>query len=212
VLSEPSSRLLAELKAMPDGKLCAPCAAARLDVSRWEALKSIRELVATGEVACAPLVCSSCRQRELVAFLRPGPFTRVPPTNRPRVLVVDDSPDIRDVYAIVLRGEGFEVSMAPDGVAGLDRAQEERPDIIVLDVAMPRMNGLEVTRRLKGDDRTRSIPILIVSALPDAEGALAAGANGYCMKPCLPETLLREIRQLLPPSRETNQPPASAPW
>jgi DNA-binding response OmpR family regulator len=114
------------------------------------------------------------------------------------VLVVDDAEEIRDLYAIFLRAEGFDVTTAADGVAGLDLAQELRPDIIILDVTMPRMTGLEVTRRLKGTHRTRSIPILIVSAMPDAEDALAAGADGYCMKPCPPETFVREVKRLLP--------------
>ncbi len=199
MLSEASSRLLAALKAMPDGKLCPACAAARLEVDRWDALKSIRELVARGDVACGPSVCSSCRNQDLVAFLRPVPFTRPPPTKRRRVLIVDDAETVREMFAIFLRDEGFEVSMAPDGVAGLDLAQEERPDVIVLDVAMPRMSGPEVIRHLKGNDRTRSIPVLLVSgALADADAALKAGADGYCMKPCLPETFLQEIRRLLP--------------
>jgi CheY-like chemotaxis protein len=147
MLSEASARLLAELKAMPDGTMCPTCAAARMAVSRWDALKSIRELVATGKVACGPSVCSSCRKQELVAFLRPVPFARAP--SRPRVLVVDDAEEIRDLYAIFLRAEGFDVTTAADGVAGLDLAQELRPDVIILDVTIPRMTGLEVTRRLK---------------------------------------------------------------
>ena len=203
LLSETSARLLAELKAKPDGKLCPACAAARLKVTRWDALKSIRELVAHGEVACGLFLCSSCPNRELVAFLRPVPFARAAPAHRRRVLIVDDAEDLRWMYATFLREEGFEVSMAPDGATGLGFAQLERPDIIVLDHAMPGMNGLEVIRRLKGDARTRSIPILIVSALArttDAQDVLAAGASGCCTKPYVPEALLHQITLLLPRS------------
>ena len=203
LLSETSARLLAELKAKADVKLCPPCAAARLKVTRWDALKSIRELVAHGEVACGLFLCTSCPNRELVAFLRPVPFMRAAPAPRRRVLIVDGAEDLRWMYAIFLRDEGFEVSMAPDGATGLGIAQLERPDIIVLDPAMPGMNGLEVIRRLKDDTRTRSIPILIVTALArttDAQDALAAGASGCCMKPYVPEALLHQITLLLPQS------------
>src|SRR5438105_5903255 len=202
MLSEAGARLLAELKAMPDGKLCPLCVAARFKVDRWDALKSIRELVAHGDVACGLFVCSSCQKRDLVVFLRPVPFTRATPAPRRRVLIVDDAEDLRWIYAVFLRHEGFQVSMAPDGVTGLGLARLERPDIIVLDLAIPGMNGLTVIRCLKGDTRTRSIPI-IVSALAgttDAQDALAAGATGCCMKPYVPAALLHQITLLLPRS------------
>ena len=121
-----------------------------------------------------------------------------------RILIVDDVEDNRDMYAVYLEHAGFHVEVAPDGEAGLQMAQNEPFDVVVMDLSMPRMDGWEATRRLKADERTRHIPILILTghALKGAEReALAAGGDRYCMKPCLPEQLEEEIRQLLRPKR-----------
>jgi DNA-binding response OmpR family regulator len=117
-----------------------------------------------------------------------------------RVLIVDDAQDTREVYALFLRDEGFQVAVAEDGVTGLTFAQQHPLDIIILDLMMPRMDGFEVTRRLRADDRTRNIPIIIFSGFEketDTADAIAAGADVCCIKPCLPETLLGEINRLL---------------
>jgi len=116
------------------------------------------------------------------------------------VLIVDDAQDTREVYALFLRDEGFHVAVAEDGVTGLAFAQQHRFDIIILDLIMPRMDGFEVTRRLRADDRTKRVPIIIFSGFEretDAADAIAAGADVCCPKPCLPETLLGEINRLL---------------
>ena len=117
-----------------------------------------------------------------------------------RVLIVDDAQDTREVYALFLRDEGFQVAVAEDGVTGLAFAQQHRLDVIILDLIMPRMDGFEVTRRLRADDRTKRVPIIIFSGFEretDAADAIAAGADVCCTKPCLPETLLGEINRLL---------------
>lgn len=117
-----------------------------------------------------------------------------------RVLIVDDAQDTREVYAMFLRSEGFQVAVAEDGVTGLAFAQQHRFDVIILDLIMPRMDGFEVTRRLRADDRTRGVPIIIFSGFEketDMADAIAAGADLCCTKPCLPETLLGEINRLL---------------
>src|SRR5947207_1891705 len=148
MLSAVGAQLLAELEAISDGKLCPACAAARLNVDRWGALKAIREVVGHGDVLCAAAVCSACGNRELVAFLRRVPGTRTRPISPRRVLIVDDDEGIREMYGIFLQEEGFDVSMAADGVTGLALAHQKRPDIIILDLTMPHMDGLEVLRRL----------------------------------------------------------------
>jgi DNA-binding response OmpR family regulator len=117
-----------------------------------------------------------------------------------RVLIVDDAQDTREVYAMFLRDEGFQVAVAEDGVTGLAFAQQHRFDVIILDLIMPRMDGFEVTRRLRADDRTRGVPIIIFSGFEketDMADAIMAGADLCCAKPCLPETLLGEINRLL---------------
>ena len=119
------------------------------------------------------------------------------------MLIIDDDGDVRDVYAIYLRYEGFNVAVAEDGLTGLAYAQQHRVDIVILDLTMPRMDGFEVTRQLRAHDRTRHLPIIVFSGgfgrTTDAQDALAAGANAYCTKPCLPETLSREVKRLLQP-------------
>jgi CheY-like chemotaxis protein len=203
MLSDAEARLLGELRATPDAKLCALCAARRLRARRWDVLQSIRELIAQGEVACQPSVCSVCGDQQQVAFLRP-PSSARHALKRHRVLIVDDIEDIREMYAMFLRDQGFDVTTAPDGQTALAFAQQEPPDIILLDLTMSRMHGLEVTRSLKTDERTRWIPVLIVTASDSRallNAALAAGASGYCIRPCVPEALVQEVTRLLPAPR-----------
>jgi len=117
-----------------------------------------------------------------------------------RILVVDDIEDSRDLYAFYLNHVGYHVTVALDGETAIRLAQQQRFDIIVMDLAMPKMDGVEATRCLKTDERTRQIPIIIVSghAMHGLAGAArAAGAEGYCMKPCSPEALEREIERVL---------------
>jgi len=119
---------------------------------------------------------------------------------RRRILVVDDIEDSRELYAFYLNHVGYHVTVALDGETAIRLAQQQRFDVIVMDLAMPKMDGVEATRRLKTDERTRQIPIIIVSghAMQGLAGAArAAGAEGYCMKPCSPETLEREIERVL---------------
>jgi len=119
---------------------------------------------------------------------------------RRRILIVDDVEDIRDMYAFYLEHNGWYVEVAPDGETGIRLAQTAPFDVIVMDLAMPKMDGVAATRLLKSDARTRHIPIIIVSghALQGIAGAaLAAGAEGYCMKPCSPEALEQEIERVL---------------
>src|SRR5262249_34040306 len=115
-------------------------------------------------------------------------------------VIVEGAEDTGEVYALFLRDEGFQVAVAEDGVTGLAFAQEHRLDVIIVDLIMPRMDGFEVTRRLRADDRTKELPIIIFSGFEretDAADAIAAGADVCCTKPCLPETLLGEVNRLL---------------
>jgi CheY-like chemotaxis protein len=96
--------------------------------------------------------------------------------------------------------EGYDVITAGDGVEGLERARAERPDIIICDIMMPRMDGLEVTRTLKGDPETASIPIVLLSAKAqqaDVNAGEATGANAYVTKPFDPLDLLERVAALL---------------
>jgi CheY-like chemotaxis protein len=118
--------------------------------------------------------------------------------SRPSVLLVEDDPDTRHMYATCLDVMGFEVREARDGLEGVRCAQAVHPDVVLMDVAMPRMDGLEATRRLKNNPETASVPIVILSAfttLQDRERALEAGASEFLPKPCDPETLATRLRR-----------------
>ncbi len=119
---------------------------------------------------------------------------------RKRVLIVDDVEDNRQIYAEFLAAAGFDVSVAVDGFDALASVRAVMPDLVVMDLAIPRIDGWTVTRRLKSDGRTGHIPVIAVTGhvLPGAaERARAAGCDAFLTKPCLPDELLREIRSVL---------------
>ena len=118
------------------------------------------------------------------------------------VLVVDDSADTREIYAASLRHSGFAVVTASDGELGIHAAVAHRPDVIVMDLSMPRLDGLEATRYVKQHRRTRRIPVIMLTGYPFQainKDVLEAGVEVFLTKPCLPEELERRIRQLLGP-------------
>ena len=120
--------------------------------------------------------------------------------DRPRVLLVDDYPDAREMYTEYLEYSGFDVVEASNGMEALQRAIDSEPDIILMDLSLPVMDGWEATRRLKGDKRTASIPVVALTGHALAgisEGAKRAGCDAFVTKPCLPEDLVKEIRRIL---------------
>jgi CheY-like chemotaxis protein len=119
----------------------------------------------------------------------------------PKILYVEDNED--NVYMLVrrLKRHGFEVLVAPDGEQGVALAQSEHPDLIVMDLNMPVLDGWEATRRLKGAPETKAIPIIALSAhamTGDRERALEAGCDDYDTKPVRIDSLMAKIRTLLP--------------
>jgi CheY-like chemotaxis protein len=120
------------------------------------------------------------------------------------VLVVEDYQDAREMYAAYLQFSGFRVAEATNGHEAIQRARELMPDIILMDLALPKMDGWEATRRLKLDERTRAIPIVALTGHALAgheEGAREAGCDAFVTKPCLPDALVAEIRRMLKSSR-----------
>jgi two-component system, cell cycle response regulator DivK len=120
--------------------------------------------------------------------------------DRPRVLLVDDYPDAREMYSEYLQFSGFDVVEAANGVEALARAVEDAPDIILMDLSLPVMDGWEATRRLKSDGRTAGIPVVALTGHALAgisDGARKAGCDAFVTKPCLPEDLVKEIRKTL---------------
>jgi len=118
----------------------------------------------------------------------------------PLVLLVDDFQDNREMYAMYLEHAGMQVAEAGNGHEALDQAFSLLPDLIVMDLSLPGIDGWEATRRLKADERTKKIPVVALTshALEGySEGAREAGCDAFVTKPCLPEQLLSEIRKVL---------------
>jgi two-component system cell cycle response regulator DivK len=118
-----------------------------------------------------------------------------------KLLYVEDNEDNVYMLSSRLKRHGFQIAVAADGEQGLAMAQSERPDLILMDLSLPAIDGWEVTRRLKAAPQTRSIPVIALSAhamAGDQERALAAGCDDYDTKPVNLERLLAKIRALLP--------------
>ncbi|MDP3940288.1 MAG: response regulator [Deltaproteobacteria bacterium] len=126
------------------------------------------------------------------------------------ILLVDDDPSIVKVVGARLRSEGYKVVTAADGEAAVERARSLLPDLIILDVNLPKRIGYSVSRMLKLDGRTRRIPILMLTARDqEADWRLGAltGADGYMTKPFETQDLLRTIRNLLAAAGRTPSDP-----
>lgn len=117
------------------------------------------------------------------------------------ILIVEDDPLSMKLYRDLVVARGYQVLTATDGAAGLDLAREHHPDLVLLDVRLPELSGIEITEALKSDERTRNIPILVLTAWPTMERAVrASGCNGFLMKPVPMSELWHTIEDLL----ETN--------
>jgi adenylate cyclase len=122
----------------------------------------------------------------------------------PRVLVVEDDPETRHFYMGVLAAEGFQTHEAHNGFQALAKAIEAPPDLVLTDIAVPGLDGIELCRRLRADPRTRSVPVLAVTGYEDRrypDRVMDAGANRVLLKPLDPAVLIAEARQLV--ARET---------
>ncbi len=118
----------------------------------------------------------------------------------PRILVVDDAEDTRVLYATFLSFSGLTVEEASDGEMALHSIAKSPPDLVVMDLAMPRVDGWETTRLIKSNPRTQNVRVIVVTsnAMPDQVAkARAAGADEVLTKPCLPDTLLASVREVL---------------
>jgi len=128
---------------------------------------------------------------------------------KPRVLLVDDEPSIVKMVGKRLEVEGFEVLIAMDGQEGLTKAQAQQPDLIILDLMLPKLNGYEVCTMLKQDTRYQKIPIVLFTAKAqekDEQLGMDCGANAYVRKPFRAQELLDKMRSLLPASAQQPKP------
>jgi two-component system cell cycle response regulator DivK len=121
-----------------------------------------------------------------------------------RILVVEDQEDNRRIIRDLLTSAGYELIEALDGEAGVSLAKIERPDLILMDIQLPILDGYEATRRIKADPDLRAIPIVVVTSYAlsgDDQKAIAAGCDAYVAKPFSPRELLATIRKFLPVAR-----------
>ena len=130
---------------------------------------------------------------------RAAPATRIesPP---PLVLIAEDNRDQQDLYATYFQWRGFRVQLVGDGECAVQSAIASPPDVVVMDLSMPILDGWDATRRLKAHPRTSHIPIVACTAHafgPSVERALIAGCDAYVVKPCLPQDLFKEISRVL---------------
>jgi two-component system cell cycle response regulator len=118
----------------------------------------------------------------------------------PIILIVDDEEDVVRPIAFRLNIQGYDVLLEPDGELGFETAVAEHPDLILLDIMMPKMSGFEVCKRLKSDPKTRDITIIMVTALnemSDQERAAECGTDDYISKPIDKNALIQQVRNVL---------------
>ncbi len=117
-----------------------------------------------------------------------------------RVLVVEDNEKNRYLISFILKGEGFDLIEAVTGEEGVEKAVKERPDLILMDIQLPGIDGYETTRRIRASPAGTKVPIIALTSYAmtgDREKALAAGCTGYVEKPINPDTIMDEIRRYL---------------
>jgi CheY-like chemotaxis protein len=124
-----------------------------------------------------------------------------------RILVVDDDPDILEALTLILESRGYQITGARNGLEALDRIEKERPDLMILDLLMPKMDGFAVYKRLHGSKllKDRNMPILILSSVREEasrrryelETGKKLAVNEYMEKPFMPEELLKKIEKLI---------------
>jgi two-component system cell cycle response regulator DivK len=118
----------------------------------------------------------------------------------PLVLVVDDFEDNRAMYAEYLTFSGYRVEQASNGEEAVELTQRLKPDVVVMDLSLPIMDGWEATRRLKADESTRHIPVIALTGhalAGHSRGAREAGCDAFLAKPCLPEKLVAKVQELM---------------
>ena len=120
--------------------------------------------------------------------------------NRPRVVIADDDPDIRRLVEMTVTNAGCDVTVASDGEEALERVRESKPDLVILDVLMPRMDGWEVARALKSDPATAEVPVMFLTSRGQEHDVLEgfdSGAVDYMVKPFSPRELQVRVRAVL---------------
>ncbi len=117
-----------------------------------------------------------------------------------KILIADDRSEVVELVKVTLEGEGYQTIDASDGREALEKIGKEKPDLILLDIIMPRMDGFEVLSKVKKDPKTKDIPVIMLTAKGqkiDKEKGGRLGAQGYIIKPFSPSALLKKIEEIL---------------
>ncbi|MCK9459089.1 MAG: response regulator [Proteobacteria bacterium] len=117
-----------------------------------------------------------------------------------KVLIVDDTETMRRAEQMMLAGEGYDIDVANDGIDALDKIALDRPDLVLLDIMMPRMDGIECCRKIKTDDRLKDVKVVMVTTKSEYERvkeAFAAGCDDYITKPIDKNELITKLRDLM---------------
>ena len=117
-----------------------------------------------------------------------------------KILVIEDNEQNRYLVNFILEKNGYQVITARDGLEGINKAKKEKLDLILVDIRLPKLDGYEVTRRIKADERLAKIPIIALTAYAmkeDKEKALKAGCNAYISKPIIPEEFIKIVNSYL---------------
>jgi len=125
-----------------------------------------------------------------------------------KILLVEDEPDLAATVQLRLEMQGYEVSHAADGQEALNKARAEVPDLIILDIMLPKMDGYKVCRMLKFDEKYRKIPVMMFSARAqekDKQTAMECGADDYLIKPFEPNILFGKVKELLAKTKTDNK-------
>src|SRR5512141_3468839 len=134
-------------------------------------------------------------------------------TGSRKILIVEDEPEIRDLLAHYLRKEGFSPVLAPDGETAILKARKEMPDLVLLDILLPKTDGLEVLRTIRSDDTIGRTPVVMLTARGDETDrvvGLELGADDYIPKPVSPREVVARIKAILRRSRPGAQEPEPA--
>ena len=119
-----------------------------------------------------------------------------------KILVVENDEDTRSIYSAALEHHGYNVLLAEHGAEGIELAREHRPDLILMNLSMPELDGISATSILRGEPGTANIPIIACTGFVSADGedkAVDAGVNAYLEKPCVPSRLLEEVEKFIGP-------------
>ncbi|MBM3333928.1 response regulator [Candidatus Sumerlaeota bacterium] len=119
-----------------------------------------------------------------------------------RILVADDEEDVKEIIARILETQGYAVVTAYDGLDAVEKIRSEKPDLVLLDIMMPVLDGYEVCKRIQQDEQTANIPVVFLSAAADQEAVtrgMNAGAKDYVVKPFEPKKLLEKVNKVIGP-------------